>query len=329
MPKVPADWDTANVVMSMRGFKITLPQMAFAIGGLGLAVAIFKGMPGPWPVRAIVALIPAGIGVSMAIVVIRDKPLYNWLTVALGYFRQPRRKVWKRVLHDQTGSVKMFGGKKKNAEEGGTAQSLLNVKTIRNNMLVLNDGGYRAILRVSGINIALLAREEQRRVYEDFKAFLNSLKFPVQILVRLRRQDIDTYLEFLADRVTEMSDGQLKNYALSYGEWVETRVESARLMSRDRYVIISWAPRMIDQGVKSLLKLGDMDDEFTDLDSITDQMGYRLDTVKSGLRRMGLNVETLKNEDLKNLLYESWNPKLSESQKPSSDDTSFAVRGRG
>jgi hypothetical protein len=325
MAKIHREWDSANTVMRVRGVKISISQMAFIIGGLGLALVIFKMPLGHWVFKAFLALIPATIGIAMGMGTWQGKPLYRWLAIASTFWRQPRRKVWKRVITEQSGGL--FFSKK--GDSNGTSQSLLNVKAIRNNLILLKDGSYRAVLRVSGINMALLATTERKRVYQDFKGFLNTLRFPVQVLIRLRRQDIDTYLDFVADRVTKTPEGQLKDYTISYGEWVEKRVEINRLMSRERYVIIPWATRAIDQGIKGMLKIGDMGDEFSDLDSVADQLGHRVDTVRSGLARMGLDVEFLKNDDLKKLIYESWNPNLSEVQKPTTHDTNFAVRGRG
>src|SRR5690348_6932236 len=53
---------------------------------------------------------------------------------------------------------------------------------------------YRGVLKVSSVNFSLLSESEQEGVIEGFKAFLNGLAFPIQILVRNLPYDLTSYL---------------------------------------------------------------------------------------------------------------------------------------
>src|SRR5258708_27477985 len=56
---------------------------------------------------------------------------------------------------------------------------------------------YRAVLQVSPINLSLKAEDEQEAIIERFAALIKSLSFPLQILVRNRRQDLMPYIQRL------------------------------------------------------------------------------------------------------------------------------------
>src|SRR5258706_1699594 len=56
---------------------------------------------------------------------------------------------------------------------------------------------YRAVLQVTPINLSLKAEDEQEAIIERFAALIKSLSFPLQILVRNRRQDLAPYIQRL------------------------------------------------------------------------------------------------------------------------------------
>lgn len=323
MAKVHREWDTANIIYSIRGIRITIPQMGFALGGITIAVLLLKSSMNTL-LKVPLALIFAGAGIALGTINIYGKPIYRWIVIASRFWRQPRNKKWKRTVIDET------GGLVTKSSDDGTTQALLGIKGFRNNMLVLANGDYRAVIKVGGVNIALLATMDQKRIYEDFKELLNSLRFPIQVLIRLRRQDIDSYLDFLSDRITDIPEGPLRTYCKSYGDWVEDKVETSRLISRERYIVVPYGSTIMDAGLKKLMKLGGLEEEeelSSDISEILESISHRVDTITTGLSRMGLQWDLLKAEELKNLIYESWNPKLSEVQRVASENHSFAIRG--
>jgi len=315
LAKVHREWDVADTIFSARGFRFNMVQLGIVFLGFLLAYGFFK-LPLPLIIKGFLALIPASLGLAFGVLSYQDRPLYKWVGNAFTFLFKPKDKKWqKEILLSEDGFI--FFPKNEN-----TTQSLLVVKDIKNNMLLLQDGSYCAVLRVSGINIALLAQTEQERVYSDFKGLLNSLKFPIQILVRLRKQDIDGYLEFIAERISQMPDNKLKEYLISYGEWTETRVEISKLLSRERYIVIPAGASFMETKLTKMFTK----EETEDYDVTIEEIKLRIGSVIRVLDRMGLEVEILDNNGLKQLIYGSYNPTLSEIQKPA-EDIRFAVRG--
>ena len=68
-----------------------------------------------------------------------------------------------------------------------STQTYLKVSEIRDDTLVLKNGGVRALLRVSSINFNLKSEDEQNAIIYSYQGFLNTLDFPIQIVVRSKK----------------------------------------------------------------------------------------------------------------------------------------------
>ena len=87
----------------------------------------------------------------------------------------------------------------KTNEQLKATQEIISIADIRDNLVVLENGELRAVLKVSGINFNLYSTRERERVLYAFQTFLNGLDFPIQILVQSRSVNLNAYLEKLKD----------------------------------------------------------------------------------------------------------------------------------
>lgn len=80
--------------------------------------------------------------------------------------------------------------KKPNQPDDST-QRYLPFSEVRDNIVIMKDGSCRIVLRVEAVNFALKSEPEQDAIIYSFQHFLNALQFPVQILVRSLKVDIE------------------------------------------------------------------------------------------------------------------------------------------
>ena len=78
-----------------------------------------------------------------------------------------------------------------------STQKFVEIQDIKDDIVILKNGGLRAVCIASSINFELKGSEEQQALIGRFQGFLNSLDFPLQILVNSRKLDIEPYLENL------------------------------------------------------------------------------------------------------------------------------------
>lgn len=84
--------------------------------------------------------------------------------------------------------------KKQTKVADSSTQRHLPFSQIRENIVIMKDNSARVVMRCSTINFLLKSSEEQDAIIISFQRFLNSLDFPVQIMVRSTKLDIDGYL---------------------------------------------------------------------------------------------------------------------------------------
>jgi len=78
-----------------------------------------------------------------------------------------------------------------------STQQYLDIAEIHDDLVILRDGTVRAVLLVSSINFALKGEDEQNALIQAYISFLNSLDFPLQIVIQSRYLNIDRYLDKL------------------------------------------------------------------------------------------------------------------------------------
>ena len=68
-----------------------------------------------------------------------------------------------------------------------STQIYMDIAEIKENVVVLKNGGLRAILQTTSINFNLKSETEQNAIIYSYQNFLNSLEFPIQIVVQSRK----------------------------------------------------------------------------------------------------------------------------------------------
>src|SRR5687768_9787616 len=84
-----------------------------------------------------------------------------------------------------------------------STQNTLQIAEIRDGIVIMHDGSFRAVLMVKSINFDLMSQSEQESVEYAYQSFLNSLYFPVQIFIRSQKVDLRPYIEKLDKIRTE------------------------------------------------------------------------------------------------------------------------------
>ncbi|MGO8950668.1 MAG: hypothetical protein ACLQUY_24050 [Ktedonobacterales bacterium] len=111
---------------------------------------------------------------------------------------------------------------------------------------------YCAVLEVSPMNFLLRSKEEQADIIAGFETWLNALRFPVQILVQVRRLDLGPYVSRLQAVVTAQleafEDGQAQSAArerwvqvtTDHISFVQSLARKKLLLERHFYVLLTF-----------------------------------------------------------------------------------------
>ena len=194
-----------------------------------------------------------------------------------------------------------------------TSQQFVDVAEVKDDVIVLKNGTLRGVLNVSAINYDLKSSQEQEAIINQYKNFLNSLDFPVQILINSRKINIEKYLDFIERKEKDQPSELLRFQISEYKNFIKHLVSVSNIMDKNFYIIVPFSS--IENREKSFWDtLGTL---FNPRKSIMDkrelfetcrnQLFQRLDHIIAGLSGIGLKMAPLKTKELIELLYNSYN----------------------
>jgi type IV secretory pathway VirB4 component len=102
-----------------------------------------------------------------------------------------------------------------------TTQEHLDIYDIKDNFVILKTGGVCAVIQTTAVNFDLLSEIEQDAIIAAFSMLLNSITFPIQIVIRSKRLDISKYIEKVQRVENKLSDPLMKHQAEAYRKFVQ------------------------------------------------------------------------------------------------------------
>jgi conjugal transfer ATP-binding protein TraC len=184
-------------------FGLTFTQLLHAMIFLPIAVALLLKLPLELPYRITISLIPSGLAI---IFMFTDLP-------------KEAKNFAKWLLKREFNEDNMY--------------KFLKIDKIKNNIIKVKDKKI-SILKIEPINFSIRNEQEKQIVITQFQKFLNSLSFPVQIVIATDNLNLDIYLAKLQKKV-EDNDEYLKIYE-DFRKHL-TKI-SQSLLNRSFYIVI-------------------------------------------------------------------------------------------
>lgn len=128
--------------------------------------------------------------------------------------------------------------KKKGSWLSTEAQGLLGVKDIRADTVFLRKGGAIGLIKITPINYGMLSKEDQDTVIYGFLEFLNTINFPIQIVMKSINLDINDYLTSLKHRIEERDDKISLAYYEHFASYMRDYIESTKINDRLFYIVV-------------------------------------------------------------------------------------------
>lgn len=128
-----------------------------------------------------------------------------------------------------------------------STQAFVEIEDIKDDIVLLKDNSAVVVLEVGAVNFWLLSAEEQNSIIYSYGNLLNSLSFPVQILILSKKMDISSYLEYLAGRVSHQQDDLIKKRLLAYREYIKNIIKKTTVLEKRFFFIVPFNP--LEMGV--------------------------------------------------------------------------------
>jgi hypothetical protein len=200
-----------------------------------------------------------------------------------------------------------------------TTQNSLLISEIRDGMVIMGDGSFRAVVACKSINFDLMSSREREGVEFSYQNFLNALYFPVQIFIRSQRVDIGPYIDRLV-AIRKSQDNMLLNVLMDdYITFIDVLSQEANIMDKSFFVVIPFYPagdlnNLVEQSKGIFGKIfSKPKTTATKIDKVAyskakDEIKNRVDSVMSGLFQIGVKSVQLNTKELGELYYNVYNP---------------------
>ncbi|EKD29395.1 MAG: hypothetical protein ACD_78C00424G0001 [uncultured bacterium (gcode 4)] len=213
----------------------------------------------------------------------------------------------------------------KNPVKDSTTQRYLPFSEIRDNCMIMKDGSSRMVLKVHAVNFNLKSEEEQDSIIIGYQRFLNSLRFPIQIIVRSLKVDIEGYLMRLKNLALKQKNPLLQEQTYRYVDFLTNLIDMAQIMKKDFYIVVPYdtdEDRSVrDKGIVGVFRtfwsaitqeetVTSIRDKRRRSESMRKANFERLSTIKTSLEGIGIKSDELKKDDLIKLLIGYYNPKV-------------------
>ncbi len=200
-----------------------------------------------------------------------------------------------------------------------STQATLQFSELRDSLVIMKDGSFRAVVACQSINFDLMSETEREGVEYSYQNFLNSLNFTTQILVRSQKIDIAPYIEKLV-KLRRDNDNMLLGVLMDdYINFIDILSQEANIMDKSFFIIIPYyASADLEAAVQQTKNFFKAFGK-TKAPAVTrinrdvynkaiDELNNRVESVISGLFQIGIQSVRLNTKELSELFYNFNNP---------------------
>lgn len=94
----------------------------------------------------------------------------------------------------------------------------------------------------TSLNFGLLSEREQEAVIAAYAAMINSLSFPIQIVVLTQRKDISIYMTFLEEQAKKITQPLLSKLMQEYRNFIADSVKKKNVLGKRFFIVLYLSP---------------------------------------------------------------------------------------
>lgn len=206
-----------------------------------------------------------------------------------------------------------------------STQEHLDLEDIIDDLVIFKSGWVGLVMTTTSVNFDLLSETEQDAAIYSYGAFLNSLTFPMETLIRSKKADITAYFTALSEAERTQPNPDLKRQIQKYRDFLQSIVQQKTVLDKSFYLIINFSP--LELGFRGFAKKSASNTK-SKMQLLVDAKASlfpRRDHAIKQMGRLGLIVRQLTTKELIELFYDIYNPAPTGTQRIILDTASYTV----
>jgi hypothetical protein len=122
-----------------------------------------------------------------------------------------------------------------------TTQRFTEIEFIDQDIVVFADGSACVVISTTAVNFGLLSEREQDAIMTAYAGLLNSLSFPIEILIRTQHKDVTAYLRLLEDQERRQKNPKLAKSIHDYRLFVAATVKEKDVLDKKFFIVIPFS----------------------------------------------------------------------------------------
>jgi len=185
-----------------------------------------------------------------------------------------------------------------------STQSFIEIEEIKDDILLLKDFSAALIIEVGAVNFWLLSTEEQNSIIYAYAGLLNSLSFPVQILILSKKMDISLYLDYLDRKIEKQTNDLIQKRLNSYRDFIKNIIKKNTVLEKRFFFVVPFSP--LELGISGA-NTGNLNKEYVITRAKTSLYPKRDNLIRL-LSKIGLRATVLQKQEITELFYNLYNP---------------------
>ncbi len=208
-----------------------------------------------------------------------------------------------------------------------TTQKFTEIVDFKDNIVILEGNNACMIIEITASNFALLSKREQDSRIFAYAGLLNSLSFPIQILIRNRRMDISQYIVELEGVIQNTKNPQLATYVSYYASFVKEMVTVNVVLNKQFYIVLPFSS--LEMGVGGAVPAQQKGHESPFVIEAQKSLGNKANSLVGQLQKFATSAKVLEKEELIKLFYEIYNDNTDVNIEQMEDGANAAVITKG
>ncbi len=201
-----------------------------------------------------------------------------------------------------------------------STQEHLEIEDIFDDLVITKSSGAALVIQTTAVNFGLLSETEQDAIIYAYAGLLNSLSFPIEIVVRSKRMDVSSYLESLIKWEQKQVNEKIRIQIKKYREFIASTIRENNVLDKKFYVVIAMFPEELGLGKTSPVgfgggKKGPKYSKEYIVDRAKNILLPKRDHLIRQLTRLGLKATQLSTQQLIELFYDIYNPSVTGAQR--------------